>query len=351
MPRARQRAGERGPLGGRRQHPGRVVRRVDDDEPGRRVSVAEQPRHVERPAVRLVQLVERDVGAGRAGHLVEALVAGPRSRSRDRPARAATLTRQKIASSAPAKSRTSSGSMASYRRGDLAPQQRVAGRFRVAERQAVPQRSRLVVGQREELAPSARPGRPTRTGGARPRTPSERSSARARSRRCASVHDAARCPPCTSPIAIVGIPTALGGHLAGMELAPSGLRAAGLVDRPARSTGTPDHGPVRRRQPRYRARIPAGCRPAREEPGRDRRVPAAGARPRRDRPRRADRSIASRPPPDPGRRLHGPRGRAGRASTASGPRRVSRSPGSMRMGTSTRPTRRRQATSGACRSR
>jgi arginase len=31
------------------------------------------------------------------------------------------------------------------------------------------------------------------------------------------------------PVAIVGIPTALGGHLAGMELTPAGLRAAGLV--------------------------------------------------------------------------------------------------------------------------
>jgi arginase len=33
-----------------------------------------------------------------------------------------------------------------------------------------------------------------------------------------------------APIAIVGIPTALGGHLSGMEFAPAGLRALGLVD-------------------------------------------------------------------------------------------------------------------------
>ena len=32
------------------------------------------------------------------------------------------------------------------------------------------------------------------------------------------------------PIAIVGIPTSLGGHLAGMELTPHGLRSAGLVE-------------------------------------------------------------------------------------------------------------------------
>lgn len=34
----------------------------------------------------------------------------------------------------------------------------------------------------------------------------------------------------THPISIVGVPTALGGHLSGMELAPAGLRAAGVVD-------------------------------------------------------------------------------------------------------------------------
>jgi arginase len=33
------------------------------------------------------------------------------------------------------------------------------------------------------------------------------------------------------PIVLVGVPTALGGHLAGMEAAPSGLRRLGLVER------------------------------------------------------------------------------------------------------------------------
>jgi arginase len=33
-----------------------------------------------------------------------------------------------------------------------------------------------------------------------------------------------------APITIVGVPTALGGHLSGMEFAPAGLRALGLVD-------------------------------------------------------------------------------------------------------------------------
>ena len=35
----------------------------------------------------------------------------------------------------------------------------------------------------------------------------------------------------SAPIAILGVPTALGGHLSGMELAPAGLRALGLVER------------------------------------------------------------------------------------------------------------------------
>ena len=34
-----------------------------------------------------------------------------------------------------------------------------------------------------------------------------------------------------SPIAIIGVPTALGGHLSGMEVAPAGMRDLGLVDR------------------------------------------------------------------------------------------------------------------------
>jgi arginase len=33
-----------------------------------------------------------------------------------------------------------------------------------------------------------------------------------------------------APIAIVGVPTALGGHLSGMEFSPAGLRALGFVD-------------------------------------------------------------------------------------------------------------------------
>jgi arginase len=34
-----------------------------------------------------------------------------------------------------------------------------------------------------------------------------------------------------APISVIGVPTALGGHLSGMELSPAGLRALGLLDR------------------------------------------------------------------------------------------------------------------------
>jgi arginase len=42
------------------------------------------------------------------------------------------------------------------------------------------------------------------------------------------------------PIAILGVPTALGGHLAGMEVAPAGLRAGGLLDRVRERPGLRD---------------------------------------------------------------------------------------------------------------
>ena len=38
-------------------------------------------------------------------------------------------------------------------------------------------------------------------------------------------------PAMDAPIAIVGVPTSLGGHLSGMERTPAGLRELGLLDR------------------------------------------------------------------------------------------------------------------------
>ena len=54
----------------------------------------------------------------------------------------------------------------------------------------------------------------------------------------------------TGPIAILGVPTALGGHLAGMELTPAGLREHGLVERLRSRPGLDglelrDHGDLR----------------------------------------------------------------------------------------------------------
>lgn len=44
-------------------------------------------------------------------------------------------------------------------------------------------------------------------------------------------------PAMSEPIAIVGVPTALGGHLAGMELTPAGLRRLGLPEALRRRPG------------------------------------------------------------------------------------------------------------------
>ena len=70
------------------------------------------------------------------------------------------------------------------------------------------------------------------------RTPSGRSSARARSRRSASDRS---CPtggravayprPMSGPIVIVGSPTSLGGHFGGMERTPAELRRLELLER------------------------------------------------------------------------------------------------------------------------
>ena len=112
-PRRRGRAPPHSP--GRRQHPGRVVRGVDDDEPGRRGELAPQAVDVERPAVRPRAArggsrPRRPPGRPRTGSGSPA-----RSTTTWSPGPASTFMRQKIASSAPANTRTSSAS--SPRRG------------------------------------------------------------------------------------------------------------------------------------------------------------------------------------------------------------------------------------------
>ena len=63
MPRARQASVSARHSCVRRQHPGRVVRRVHDDEARLRPYRRHEPVDVERPAVGLAQLVERHVRA------------------------------------------------------------------------------------------------------------------------------------------------------------------------------------------------------------------------------------------------------------------------------------------------
>ena len=132
----------------------------------------------------------------------------------------------------------------------------MAGRLRVAELEAVPQRARLVVGEREQLG--HRVALDVR--GAEEVLDRELPAGEVALER--EVGDAHRrmmrhhAAPWQRPIVIVGVPTALGGHLSGMELTPAGLRALG----PGRAARGP-------------ARVCAGVdgarrrRPARSSPG------------------------------------------------------------------------------------
>ena len=69
------------------QHPGRVVRRVHDDEPRLGRDLAAQQLDIDRPRGVLAELVEGHLGAGRAGDLVQALVARPRDDAYGHPVR------------------------------------------------------------------------------------------------------------------------------------------------------------------------------------------------------------------------------------------------------------------------
>ena len=122
-----------------------------------------------------------------------------------------------------------------------------------------------------------------------------------------------------SPIAMIGVPTALGGHLSGMEETPAGMRALGFVDRlrerPGlagvrdRRRGRPVHraratSPIRTRAPRTGRRSARSCRASATS---SRRRWAGAGRPGGRAPARAR------------RRLHGARRRArGPAGGATG---------------------------------
>ena len=130
--------------------PGRVVRGVDDDQPGRRRHLAAQQIQVERPAGVLAELVERDVGARRPRDLVQALVAGP---GHDR---VVTRTQEHVEQ---AEDRLLGAGERQdlvrldrvVERRDLAAEQRVAGGLGVAEAQVRPEGPGLVVGQRQQV--------------------------------------------------------------------------------------------------------------------------------------------------------------------------------------------------------
>ena len=146
--------------------------------------------------------------------------------------------------------------------------------------------------------PSGSPGRPRRTGGARPRTPSARNSARGRSRRCASTHDGGTMPAMDPTHrhrrradGARRPPVRDGAHAGRAARARAG-RPRCARDRvwPASRSATPATWPS----------TPGSCPtpdPRAKNRARDLRVPAARARPRRRR------SLATGPAADDARLL------------------------------------------------
>ena len=128
------------------KHPGRVVRGVDHDQPRRRRHLGTQPVDVDRPAFGLVELVEGHVGPGRPTDLVEALVGRPgHDRVVTRPEEDVREAEDRLLGTGEGQDLVSLERLVESR--DLAAQERMAGRFRVAELEPVPQGAGLVVGQ------------------------------------------------------------------------------------------------------------------------------------------------------------------------------------------------------------
>ena len=142
--------GQLGPLRVIRQHPRGVVWRIDDHELRRRRHGREQARHVERPAIGFAELVERDIGAGRSRDLVQALIPGPADH------RVVARSEQDVGETEDGLLGTREhqdlvGFDGVVERGDLASEEWVSGRFRVAECQAVPHGTSLGVSHREQV--------------------------------------------------------------------------------------------------------------------------------------------------------------------------------------------------------
>ena len=141
---------QRAPLGVGRQHPGRVVRRVDDDQPRRRPETRTQPLDIDRPAVGRVELVQGDVGADRPGDFVQALVARPgHDRVVARPEHHVGQAEDALLGAGEHEDLVRLDPV--VERGDLPAQERMSGRLGVAESETGPQGARLVVGQGQQL--------------------------------------------------------------------------------------------------------------------------------------------------------------------------------------------------------
>ena len=131
--------------------PGRVVREVDHDRAGVRAQCAAHVVEVQRPAALVLELDGADLRARGARDLVQRLVGGRDDdgvvvgaqrglgEGEDRLLRA--REDEHVVRLEPR-----------IQRCDLGAQQRVPGGLGVSERQLLPQRARLVVGQRQQLA-------------------------------------------------------------------------------------------------------------------------------------------------------------------------------------------------------
>ena len=138
------------PLRVGREHAGGIVGSVDHHDARVGPDRGDQARHVQRPSVGLAELVEGHVGTGRSRNLVEALVARPR----DDRVIAGTHEHVQEAEDrflGTAEDEDVVGVGCPVERRDLGPQERMAGRFGIAEPEIGPGGLHLVVGEGEQL--------------------------------------------------------------------------------------------------------------------------------------------------------------------------------------------------------
>ena len=232
-------------LGG--QHPGRLVRCVHDDHPRLVVQRADEPVDIEPPAVASAA-VQPDLRARGPRHLVQRLVARP---GHDyvvaRVDRRAHEAEDRLLGAGEDHHVVRREALVQLR--DLGPEQRMAGRLRVAELQPVPHRAGLVVRERQELghrpASTSLRARDVLDGELPPRITDDGEIGHAHERMmrpadlivrgpvagCAATLPEMPIPELAETIAMVGSPTALGGHFPGMDGGPQALRQMGFLER------------------------------------------------------------------------------------------------------------------------